>query len=292
MERTLIFRERIDLPHFASFVLLDDPDGLEALRAYYAAYAAIADEHGVGLVLDTPTWRANADWGALLGYAPARLDAVNRRAVELLEGVRPDADNGDAILISGCIGPRGDGYVADALMSTEEAQSYHEPQVRAFADSAADLVSILTVTYLDEAVGLVRAAEEAAIPVVVSFTVETDGRLPDGTALREAVEAVDDATDASAAYYMINCAHPDHFEDVLDGGAWLERVRGLRANASRKSHAELAESEDLDDGDPAELAADYVRLRSRFPSLNVVGGCCGTDERHIEEICGAWSRPG
>ena len=289
METTLIFREGIDLPHFAAFVLLDDPEGLDALRSYYAAYAGIAAKHGVGIVLDTPTWRANADWGALLGYPPERLQDVNRRAVALLEEVRAEAGNGDPILISGCIGPRGDGYSADALMGADEAQRYHEAQVRTFADSGVDLVSILTVTYPDEAVGVVRAAEAAGIPAVVSFTVETDGRLPDGTGLREAVEAVDGATAASAAYYMINCAHPSHFENVLDDGDWLERVRGLRANASRRSHAELDESEELDDGDPVELAADYVRLRSRFPTLNVVGGCCGTDERHIDAVAASFS---
>jgi S-methylmethionine-dependent homocysteine/selenocysteine methylase len=229
METTLIFREGINLPHFASFVLLDDPDGLEALRSYYAAYGDSGRARG------RPRPR-HADMACECGlgrsarvFARAAYD-VNRRAVELLEGVRADAEDGDAILISGCIGPRGDGYVADALMSAEEAQSYHEPQVRTFANSAADLVSFLTVTYRDEAVGVVRAAEEAAIPAVVSFTVETDGRLPDGTALRGAVEAVDEATDASAAYYMINCAHPDHFEDVLDGGS----LAGTGSRASRK----------------------------------------------------------
>src|SRR4051794_1230255 len=263
METTLIFREGLDLPEFAAFVLLDDDEGTQALRSYYARYAAIAARHGVGVVLDTPTWRANADWGARVGYSEEALDDVNRRAVQLLEEVRVEAGEVE-MLISGCVGPRGDGYSVEATMSPEEAQGYHARQVEVFAGSAADLVSFLTVTYPDEAVGFVRAAAEARIPSVVSFTVETDGRLPDGTGLREAVEAVDEATGEAAAYYMINCAHPTHFEDVLDGGDWLERIRGLRANASRMSHAELDESEELDDGDPLELAADYERLRRRF----------------------------
>ena len=289
METTLIFREGIDLPHFASFVLLDAPDGLEALRTYYAGYAAIAAKYGVGIVLDTPTWRANADWGALLGYSAEALDDVNRRAVALLQEVRDGMDGVD-VLISGCIGPRGDGYVVESAMTADEAEAYHAPQVATFADAGADLVSILTVNDPAEAIGFARAAKKAGIPAVVSFTLETDGRLPDGTGLGEAVEAVDEATGSSAAYYMINCAHPTHFESVLDGGSWLERVRGLRANASRMSHAELDESEGLDDGDPAELAADYARLRGLFPSLNVVGGCCGTDERHVEEVAAAFTR--
>jgi S-methylmethionine-dependent homocysteine/selenocysteine methylase len=288
METTLIFREGLDLPQFASFVLLDDSEGLEALRSYYAGYVAIAARHGVGIVLDTPTWRANADWGASLGYSQEALVDVNRRAVELLEEVRAEAGEVD-VLISGCIGPRGDGYSVEATMTADEAERYHAPQVETFAGSAADLVSFLTATYPDEAVGAVQAAETAGIPAVVSFTVETDGRLPDGTGLREAVERVDEETGGAAAYYMINCAHPTHFEGVLDGGDWLVRVRGVRANASRMSHAELDESETLDDGDPLELAGDYERLRGRFPSLNVVGGCCGTDERHVEAVCAAFA---
>jgi S-methylmethionine-dependent homocysteine/selenocysteine methylase len=289
METTLIFRDGLELPDFASFVLLEDEDGRESLRSYYAAYAAIAARHGVGIILDTPTWRANADWGARLGYSQEALDEVNRRAVRLLEEIRAGVGGVD-VLISGCVGPRGDGYSVETTMTADEAESYHEQQVRVFADTAADLVSFLTVTYPEEAIGFVRAAEAARIPAVVSFTVETDGRLPDGTGLREAVLDVDEATGSTAAYYMINCAHPTHFEDVLDGGDWLERVRGLRANASRMSHAELDESEELDDGDPLELAADYERIRGRFPSLNVVGGCCGTDERHVEEVCAVWTR--
>jgi len=289
METTLIFRDGLELPDFASFVLLDDPDGLEALRAYYSSYMAIAAKHGVGIVLDTPTRRANADWGARLGYSAEGLDDINRRGVALLEEVRGGAGEGADMLVSGCIGPRGDGYRDESAMTTGEAESYHERQISIFARSGADLVSALTMTYADEAIGVVRAAEKAAIPAVVSFTVETDGRLPDGTALRDAVEAVDEATGSAAAYFMLNCAHPTHFESVLDDGAWLERLRGIRANASTKSHLELDEATELDAGDPVELAGQYVRLRPRFPNLTVLGGCCGTDERHIEEICAAWT---
>jgi len=289
METTLIFREGIELPQFAAFVLLDDPQGVEALREYYAGYAAIAARHGVGIVLDTPTWRANPDWGALLGYSPEALDDVNRRAVALLEEVRAGAAGVD-VLISGLVGPRGDGYGADSAMTPDEAKAYHRRQVATFAEAGVDLVSILTVTYPDEAIGVVRAAKKAEVPAVVSFTVETDGRLPDGNELKDAVRAVDEATGSAAAYFMINCAHPTHFESALDDGPWLERVRGLRANASRMSHAELDEAEELDDGDPVQLAEDYLRIRELLPSLNVVGGCCGTDERHVREVCAAWAR--
>ena len=190
-------------------------------------------------------------------------------------------------MISGNIGPQDDGYSPKTTMSADEAQEYHSAQIRTFADTAADLVSAVTMTYPDEAIGVARAASDAGIPAVLSFTVETDGRLPNGQELGEAFEQVEQATDGSPAYYMLNCAHPTHFDDVLEG-PWRERVRGLRANASTRSHAELDEAEDLDDGDPQDLAERYARLREKLPSLNVVGGCCGTDHRHVTEICSAW----
>ena len=288
METTLIFDDGIDLPDFASFVLLNDADGIEALRAYYATYLEIAAEHGVGIVLDTPTWRANPDWGNRLGYSTEALADIDRRGVALLEELRATGNGAPQLIISGCIGPRGDGYRVDNEMTAEEAQRYHQPQVEAFANSAADLVSALTLTYADEAIGVARAARDAEIPIVISFTVETDGRLPSGQSLREAIEAVDAETDGSIAYFMINCAHPTHFAHVLEeDGDWRGRIRGLRANASEKSHAELDEAEELDPGDPTALAQHYRELQTRLPNLTVVGGCCGTSHRHVAEICAA-----
>jgi S-methylmethionine-dependent homocysteine/selenocysteine methylase len=287
METVLIFDYGLELPEFASFVLLDDPAGVQALRSYYEKYLDIARERGTGIVLDTPTWRANADWGGRLGYSPEALADVNRRGVALLEELRESAGETE-LVISGCIGPRGDGYVVGEMMAPEEAESYHEAQVTTFAGTAADLVSALTMTYADEAIGVVRAAENAGIPSVISFTLETDGKLPSGTTLKDAVAEVDAETGGAAAYFMVNCAHPTHFEHVLaDGG--LERVRGLRANASSKSHAELDESEELDQGDPHELAEQYRGLRRLWPSLTVVGGCCGTDHRHVDAVCAVWT---
>ena len=285
METTLIFRDGFDLPHFAAFTLLDDERGRAGLRAYYEPYLQVAREHGVGVVLDTPTWRANPDWGALLGYSPEQLDDVNRRAVGLLDELRGGEAN---VLISGCVGPRGDGYVAGELMSADEAERYHSRQIGTFGASGADLVSAITMTYAEEAVGIARAAAGAGVPVVLSFTVETDGRLPSGQPLREAVEQADAETAGSVSYFMVNCAHPTHFADVLAGDEpWVKRIRGLRPNASTKSHAELDEAEELDEGDPVELAARLGELRRRLPELTVVGGCCGTDERHIGEMCKA-----
>jgi len=285
METTLIFHQGFDLPHFASFVLLDDEAGRDALLAYYRTYVEIARARGVGIILDTPTWRANRDWGTRLGYDPEALADVNRRGVGLLEELRSPE-----VVISGCIGPRGDAYRVEGEMSAVEAESYHAPQVETFAVTSADLVSALTLTYAGEAIGIARAAAANDMPVVISFTVETDGRLPSGQGLGDAIEQVDAETGRTAAYFMVNCAHPTHFSDVLEPGPWLERLRGVRANASKKSHAELDDSEELDEGDPAELAAAYRELRERLPNLNVVGGCCGTDHRHVDAVCAAVTR--
>ncbi len=290
IETTLIFHEGLDLPLFAAFDLLKDEAGIEALRAYYEPYVALAGERDAGLILESPTWRASPRWAGEIGYSDAELDRFNRRAIELMEEIR-DADEatGGPVVISGCIGPHGDGYQPAEILSPGEAEDYHSTQIGSFAATAADMVTAITMTYADEAVGLTRAALAAGMPVAISFTVETDGRLPSGQALGEAIEQVDAETADGPAYFMINCAHPTHFEDVLDGGSWSGRIRGLRANASRMSHAELDDAEELDVGDPADLGARYAALRSSLPELNVLGGCCGTDHRHVRAIVASWS---
>ena len=259
IETTLIFHQGLDLPEFAAFDLLKDDEGTEELRRYYAPYVQIARERGLGLVLESPTWRANPGWAEKIGYSPEELDKLNRKAIALMEALRDDYAGDAPVVISGCIGPEGDGYAPDTMLTAEEAERYHATQIGTFADTG-----------------------------VISFTVETDGRLPSGQALAGAIQQVDDETDAAPAYYMINCAHPTHFEDIL-GGTWVGRIGGLRTNASMKSHAELDESEELDEGDPADLGARHAALKERLPAVNVLGGCCGTDHRHIDAICVAWA---
>lgn len=284
LETTLIFENEIDLPQFAAYPLLDEPAGRDALRAYYRRHAGIADRHGQGFIFESPTWRASTDWGRSLGHDPAALRRLNRAGVALIAEVQAEFPGLKSVL-SGNIGPRGDGYAPGDLMTPAEAERFHAAQVDAFADTQADLVTAVTITNTPEAIGIVNAARNAGLPVVISFTVETDGRLPTGQDLGEAIEAVDAATDSAAAYFMLNCAHPDHFRDTLRaGGRWLQRICGVRANASRLSHAELDEATELDDGDPQETARDYSELRALLPHLVVFGGCCGTDHRHIEAV--------
>ena len=292
LETTLVFLEGIDLPFFAAFPLLETPEGQQALGRYVERHLAIAFRDGRGFILDTPTWRANTDWGAKMGYSPAELDRINRKAVASALAVRARAETAATpIVVNGVFGPRGDGYRPDSLMTAEEACAYHLPQMTSFADAGADMASAVTMTHVGEASGIAFAGQTAGLPVVVSFTVETDGRLPTGQTLAEAIIETDETTGDAPVYYMVNCAHPDHFRGGLDSGAdWMRRVRGVRANASRQSHAELDVATELDAGDPVELSADYLRLLAQHPQINVLGGCCGTDHRHIDEISAALAR--
>jgi S-methylmethionine-dependent homocysteine/selenocysteine methylase len=289
LETTLVFHGEIDLPLFAAFDLLRDEKGTEALRRYYDPYLAIARKAGAGFVLESPTWRSSPRWAEELGYSLSELDGVNRKAIALMEEIRDEYEGDGPVVISGAIGPQDDGYDPKMKLSADQAQDYHSTQVETFADTAADMVGAFTMTYADEAIGVTRAAQEAGIPVGISFTTETDGRLPDGQELGDAVREVDAATGEGPAYFMINCAHPTHFERALgDPGPWQRRVRGLLANASTMSHAELDEATELDEGDPDDLASRYAALRGVLPELTVLGGCCGTDDRHVERICATW----
>ena len=287
LETDLCFNRGIELPEFAAYDLLRDQKGRDTLLDYYQDYLDLATRYRVGLVMETPTWRANRDWGDKLGDSVSDLAALNAAAVELLEELRARLPQGSQpMVISGCIGPRGDGYTPGKLMSVAEAQDYHGAQIGTFAASNADMAAALTMNYVEEAIGIVLASREHDIPVCISFTLETDGRLPGGSSLEQAIGEVDAATDGSAAYYMINCAHPTHFDHLFEnGGAWLERVRGLRGNASCMSHAELDNSEILDDGDPRQFGLELHDLRRLAPLVSILGGCCGTDHRHIEHVC-------
>jgi len=286
LETTLVFHDGYDLPEFAAFDIARTAEGMARLKNYFRRHAGIAKRDGAGFILESYTWRASRDWGAKIGYSETALAVANTEAIELLAAVRGEFEGaGMPMVISGCIGPRDDGYDPAHIMSAAKAEAYHQAQIDTFAATQADLVSAVTMTNIPEAIGIARAAVKAGMPVIISFTVETDGRLPTGEALGEAIEAVDRSTASAPAYYMINCAHPTHFAEILPGDEqWTRRLGGIRANASTCSHAELDAATELDDGDPEELGRQYRDLRARFPHINVLGGCCGTDHRHVEQI--------
>ena len=288
LETTLVFHDGIDLPHFAAFDLMKSKDGRQRLREYFDPYIDIAREAGTGFILESPTWRANTDWGRRLGYSASTLEDANRDAITLMHNVRDAHEGSLPIVVSGCIGPRGDGYDPGDIMSPIEAETYHSPQIEAFADAGANMVTAITETNMNKAISIISAATKVNMPAAISFTVETDGHLPTGQSLWDAIASVDIATNEAAAYFMINCAHPTHFQDTLKrGGTSLGRLRGLRANASCLSHEELDNAEELDIGNPQELGHQHDHILGDFPHINILGGCCGTDHRHLAEIAKA-----
>jgi homocysteine S-methyltransferase len=292
LETSLIFLDKIELPHFAAFTLLDDELGQERLKSYYVPYLELCCETpGAGFILETPTWRASSDWASLMGVNTTRLKAINTQAAQIMCSMRsrwaPRLSG--PIVVSGIIGPRGDGYIAAAPNSIDDAADYHFPQAEALAAGGVDMLAAVTMTTSAEALGISIAAQRVGLPVAISFTVETDGHLPSGETLGDAIARVD--ASAPPAYFAINCAHPRHFENALSvGEPWIARIQGLRANASTKSHAELDESTELDIGDPEDLAQRYRGLKGALPRLNVLGGCCGTDWRHLRAIRNAWAQ--
>ncbi len=289
LETSLVFDQGYDLPEFAAFDLFKMPQGYETLRNYYLPYVDVARANEVGFILESPTWRASRDWGAKIGYETKNLREINHVSITMLQDIRDQLENEKTkMVISGCIGPRGDGYAVEEKMTVQEAKHYHREQIQTLSETEADLISALTINYTEEAVGITQAAQETDIPVAISFTVETDGRLPSGQPLGAAITEVDRATGNGPAYYMINCAHPTHFKDALTTHEpWLKRIRAIRANASAKSHAELDESVALDAGNPVDLGLQYAELKASLKHLNIFGGCCGTDHSHVESICRA-----
>ncbi len=282
LETDFIFHRGVDLPHFAAYRLLRSEQGRATLESYFGDYAAIAASLGVGLLLETATWRANPDWGAKLGDGRHALYDVNVLAVRHLQELRESYVDLDAVLISGAIGPRADAYADVPPVDPDDARTYHEAQVDALAEGGVDLVTAFTISDPGEAIGIARAAYFHGLPAVIGFTVETDGRLRSGMKLREAIERVDDETDT--VHFMINCAHPQHVLRALDGGSWRERIASVRYNASTRSHAELDASPTLDAGDIGELRRGHEQVRALLPSLSVIGGCCGTDSRHVAAL--------
>ena len=288
LETTLVFLKGFELPYFAAFDILKDENGYHAIKDYYRRYLKIAKDFKMNFILESPTWRANPDWIEKIGYPAAALWEANEKAIQLLVALKKEFENDiHSIIISGCVGPRGDGYKPEGIMTAEEAQNYHSAQIKVFSQTPVDMVSAITMNYVEEAIGIARAAGAANLPVVISFTVETNGKLSTGMGLKEAIEQVDKSVSEPPLYFMINCAHPTHFLHELQAGKneeWIKRIKGLRANSSCKSHAELDEATELDRGNPQELGSEHKRLKEMFNQLNVFGGCCGTDEEHVLAI--------
>lgn len=289
LETTLIYKDGYDLPEFAAFVLLNDPDGLESLRNYFRSYLSVAEKHQLGFILDSPTYRASQDWADKLGISAKELDEFNQKGVSLLRELRKEFDDRiPEIVLSGCIGPQGDAYSAETGFTAQEAADYHRTQIASLRNAHVDMITAHSIPHAAEGLGIAIAAQLEDMPVAISFTIETDGRLPSGESLKYAIEMIDELTDFEPAYYMINCAHPTHIQEILTGNEpWMDRIKAIRANASNKSHAELDASTELDAGNPEEYGSEMSGLANLLNGLNIYGGCCGTDHRHVAATCEA-----
>jgi homocysteine S-methyltransferase len=283
VETDLIF----NLREFAAHTLLPIPQSRAALSRYFEGFLSLANQQNTGFILDTVTWKAHRHWAEKLGATDDELKAANEESVRFIAELR-DRFSGNAkpIVLNGVMAPRGDAYRPEAVISMDSAEQYFAQQLGWLAATEIDMVSALTFNQAGEAAGLAKAASEVGLPAVISFTVETNGALPNGQSLTDAIAEVDAATGQYPAN-MVNCAHPDHFGDTLLDAPWARRIRGIRANASRRSHAELDAAPELDAGNPHELAQQYRALADRMPWLNVFGGCCGSDLRHVTEIARA-----
>ncbi len=290
LETTLIFLEGYELPYFAAFHLLENELGIKSIKDYYRRYLKIAKDFNTGFILESPTWRANPDWIKKLGYPDSAISTVNKKAVQLIVELQKEFETEITdLVLSGCVGPRGDGYKINNAMTAEEAEHYHYSQIKAFSETSIHMISAITMNYAEESIGIVRAAATVNLPVVVSFTVEVDGKLPSGMSLSEAIAYIDKSVEIPPLYYMINCAHPTHFSEELKKGRneqWTKRIKGIRCNSSCKSHAELDEATELDRGNIQDLAKENSLLKIEHNQLNIFGGCCGTDEEHISAIAG------
>jgi len=306
IETYLLFIQNLELREFCGFELYMQPEELRrAEEAFLRPTADAALESGCDLLVDAMTWRAQTDYLRALGYDDALLETINQDAVRWVRGFierwrssNPGAQE-TTLFVSGDVGPRGDGYRVEGEIPIEAALAYHKRQIDALASAGADVIAALTMTNVNESIAIVRAARESGLPCIVSPTVETDGRTPEGISLGSFIERVDAATEAAPLFYMVNCAHPSHLDATLRSAkqrkeGWLDRFEGLRANASCKSHEELDNSTEIDRGDPAALASELVGLSKEY-GLRLLGGCCGTDSEHIraiaERLCGEGAFP-
>jgi homocysteine S-methyltransferase len=273
------------LRHFCGFELLNDKRGEACLRDYHRKLVEAAVANGFGVINEGVHYRASRDWGALTGYSREGLEEINIRGIEFYRDFAREYGSAETpMLVGGVIGPRGDAYNIGRTPDAAEAEDYHSEQIATFRKAGASHITAMTFSSVEEAIGLARAAKAAEMPVVVSFIVGRGGRLLGGETIEEAFTRVDAATGSAPAYYMINCTHPTEFVPGLTDGVWTKRLGGFLPNAVAMETLDLCKLGHLEDGDPAELGGQMAELAKWFPHVNVWGGCCGTDGRHIGEI--------
>jgi S-methylmethionine-dependent homocysteine/selenocysteine methylase len=285
IETELMYKWGFEIPHFAMFALLENDQIVSTLRGMYRSYLDVAAKHEMSFLMGGFDYRASPDWAELLGYGPEALKEANLRCLDFHRqmGAEYASDVPEAVTM-GCVGPRGDAYQLNRTISEAEAEDYHSVQLTTLRDAKVPLVYAATFNNIPEAVGVVRAARRLGLPIALSFSLDSNSKLKSGPSVKEAIEAVDEATDRAPEFYAINCSHPVEFEPALEPGSWIERLRNLRPNASKMEKIALCKLGHLEEGDPIELGQLMGQLAKRYPHMDIWGGCCGTGEVHLEEI--------
>jgi len=286
IETEIIYKHGFELPEFAMFTLLENPRAVGVMRDMFRRQLDVAAEFAMSVLLTGLDYRASPDWGARLGYSQHGLAEINIRAIEFLREIASEYhEQIPRILIGGIIGPRGDAYQLNKTITSVEAEDYHAVQLATLKAAKVDFACALTFNNTPEAIGVARAATTIGVPLTVSLTVNSNGRLKSGPTVAEAVKSIDaEAGKSAPAFYMLNCSHPVEFEPALTEGAWLERLRGFRPNASKMEKIALCKLGHLEEGNPVELGRLMGDLARRIPHMDIWGGCCGTGETHLREI--------
>jgi homocysteine S-methyltransferase len=284
-ETELLYKYGFALPQFALFPLLDNPQAVSKMREMFQSYLDVAVRHKMCALMGGLDYRASPDWGALLGYSPQSLADANLRSIEFLRDIaREYASDIPDIVIEGLIGPRGDAYERNASITVDEAEDYHSVQLETLKRANVDLALAITFNNVPESIGVARAAVKIGVPLAISLTLDGTSKLSSGPRLGEAITTIDRETDHAPEFYLVNCSHPVEYESAIEPDGWIDRVRGVRPNASRMEKMALCQIGHLEDGDPVELGKLCGDLARRYPHMDIWGGCCGTWDRHLDEI--------
>ncbi len=284
-ETELMYKYGFELPHFAMFPLLNNPDAVLKMKEMLRSYLDVAAKHKICALMGGLDYRASPDWGKLLGYSPDGLAEANLQSIEFLREIAKEyASEIPDILFQGLIGPRGDAYEKNESITENEAEDYHSVQLETLKKADVDLALAITFNNIPESIGVARAAAKIGVSLGISLTLDSSSKLNSGPSLAEAIIAIDEETNQSPEFYLINCSHPLEYEPAIEPGNWISRVRGVRPNASKMEKIELCQIGHLEEGDPEELGKLCGDLARRYPHMDIWGGCCGTWNSHLDEI--------
>ncbi len=275
-------------PYLVNSAFIYDDVSRCTMEAIYGEYLKIGRDHQLPMILTAPTWRASAQNVTAAGYEHRNVNADNLR---LLQNLRSQSgDYANQVLIGGLIGCRGDAYRPEEALSTDQAREFHAWQAEKLSQGGADFLLGITLPALSEAIGIAMAMAETHCPYLISFVARPSGTLLDGTSLADAISSIDSQVSPRPTGYLINCTHPDLaraalFHPVNSSDSVRLRIIGLLANTAALTPEELDGREDLVEEEPARFATSMIGLH-RDPGLKILGGCCGTDDRHIRALAG------